>query len=118
MERILELAYELKKLITEDERLTSLNEAEEKMNNSEEVIKLTYKKDILADKYSDLLKYFSPESDEVSSVQKELFLAKKELEEHELVRDYLSKYQKVRMMYDFLNKEIFSLLDLHLCEVK
>lgn len=118
MEKVFELAYELKKMLIEDSRIVSLNDAEEKMNNSDEVIKLTYQKDILSDKYSDLLKYFAPDSDEVKSAQKNLFLAKKELEENELVRDYLSKYQQVRMMFDFVNKELFSLLNIDLCEAK
>ena len=99
---------ELKNALINDERIIKLQEAEKKMNESKEVQILSYKKDIAISNYSDALNHFSKDSEEIKQYQKELHLAKKALDEHPLVKDYLSCYIKVRDLYNEINDILFS----------
>ena len=114
-EEILKLSYQLKEALSNDERIIALNEAEKKMSESEEVMALSYQKDVALDKYNEMLKIYPDNSEEVVNARKDLALKKKTLEEHELVRDYLKKYQVVRELYDKINDTLFAYLDNHLC---
>ena len=114
-EKILQLSESLKKALDNDERISLLNESEKRMNESEEVMSLAYQKDRALDDYNEMLKYFSDDSEEVKSARKELAEAKKTLEEHELVRDYLKKYQQVRMLFERINNTLFAYLNNDLC---
>ena len=115
---LLSLTYQLKELLENDSRVLLLNEAEKKMNESDEVMSLAYKKDMALDKYNEMLKYYSDDSEEVRKARQELSSAKKNLEEHILVRDYLTKYQEVRMLYEKINNELFSYLNSNMCPSK
>ena len=108
-------AEQLKENIANDPRVIRLLELEKKMNENEEVMALAYKKDMALDKYNEMLKFFKDDSEEVIKARQELAASKKELEEHELVRDYLKKYQEVRMLYEKINKTLFSYLDNQMC---
>lgn len=109
------LLFKIKKVLANDSRIVALNEAEKAMNDSEEVMKLSYKKDLAADEYGSMLKIFGDEAVETVESRKRLALAKKELEEHPLVRDYLAKYKEVRKLYDFINDSLFSYLNNDMC---
>ena len=113
---IYELANELKELIDSDERIILLNKLEKEMNNNEEVMALSYRKDVAASIYSDALKHEKEESPICKKAQHELFIAKEQLDNHPLVRDYLSAYSKVRDLYFYLNDIIFGGLSLHVKE--
>ncbi len=119
-EKILSLAYQLKNALDNDERIVLLNNLENEMNNNEEVMALSYRKDMALDKYSEMSKYFKDDSEEVIKARKELAAAKKELESHPLVREYLSAYQQVRILYEHINETLFSYLNKNMCpsEVK
>ena len=114
MDKVIEKAYKLKNAMDIDPRFIKLNDIEKKMENDSEVIRLSYKKDLLEDRYNDALRHFDKESKEVKDAQHELYLAKKELESHPLVREYLSSYQEVRLIIETINDTLFS--DLYIKE--
>ena len=115
---IYNLAYELKELLANDERIKTLNSLEEKMNNDNQVIALAYQKDLAATNYSDALNHFSENSEEVKKAQATLFEKKKALDNHPLVREYLNAYSKVRDLYFEMNDILLSHLSIHLKECK
>ncbi len=114
-EEIINLTYQLKASIENDSRIKKLNDVEKKMNASEEVMSLSYKKDVALDHYNEMVKYFKDDSDEVVNARKNLAEAKKELESHPLVREYLSSYQEVRLLYEHINETLFSYLNKNMC---
>lgn len=116
MEKIVTLSYELKELLSNDERVVLLNKLEEGMNNNEEVMRLAYIKDNKADAYETALRFFSEDSEEVKTARNALYIAKKELDEHPLVREYLKAYSEVRNLYLQMNEKLFSIIDQNLCK--
>lgn len=99
---------ELKNSINSDHRIILLNELDDKINKSDEVMVLAYKKDVLSVKLNDNLNHFKDDSEEVRSIQKELYLAKLALDTHPLVKEYNKAYKEVRKMYDEINDTLFS----------
>ncbi len=112
---IYSLAVLLKEKINQQEDVIRLNELEKEMNNNDEVISLAYQKDLAASNYSDVLNHFTKDSSEANNALKALYDAKKKLESHPLVREYLQTYQKVRELYEHINNELFTPLKWHLC---
>lgn len=113
-QEIYSLTFELKELLSNDERVLLLNSLERKLNENEEVMALAYQKDVAASKYSDALSHFSEDSEEVKAAQRELFDKKTALDNHPLVREYLSAYSKVRDLYLMINDILFSRLSLNM----
>ena len=114
-EDIYSLAEKVKEALNNDPRYIALNEAEEKMNNDKIVISLVIAKEKALNEYNDILRHFDRESDTAKKYQKALYVAKKQLEEHPLVKDYLAKYQQVRILYEQINSILFSDLNPSLC---
>lgn len=108
------LSSELKQLLDADERLILLNELEEKMRDNQEVMELAYHKDLAISRYSDLLNHFSSGDKITKKAHHELFLKKKALDEHPLVREYLKAYSQVRDLYLEISTILFSDLNIHL----
>ena len=117
-EKIYSLAFELKELLSHDERITLLDSLEKKLNENEEVMALAYQKDLAINNLSDAINHFGENSKEAKNAQHELFLKKEALDNHPLVRQYLKAYQEVRELYFNLNDILFSNLNLHLKEHK
>ena len=119
-EKVLSLTYQLKSALDNDPRVILLNKLEQEMNNNEEVMALSYRKDMALDRYNEMVKYFKDDSEEVVKARRLLAEAKKELESHPLVREYLSAYQQVRLLYEHINETLFSYLNKNMCpsEVK
>ena len=115
---IYETAYELRDLLSQDERIKRLNNLEEKMNNNNDVIALAYQKDLAVSNYSDALNHFSEDSEEVKKAQRELYEKKLALDTHPLVRQYLDAYKEVRDLYIQMNALLFDGLNLKLKECK
>ena len=115
MEKVFELAYQLKSLLDNDERIIKCNELEKIMSNDEVAMKLSYKKDLAVDSYDFAISHFPKDSIEVSKAQKEMHQAKLELDNCESVRNYLEAYSKVRDLYMEMNNILFSFLNNHLC---
>ena len=103
-EKALKLKEEINSLpeVIELERLNKL------LNENEDVMRLCYKKDVCATKYEDAVKYFGLQSDEAINAQKELYQAKLELDNHDLVKASNEQYKKVRKIYDKINEELFN----------
>ena len=118
MNDIYSLSYELKDILSQDERVILLNELEEEMNTNEEVMKLAYQKDLAVSNYSDTLNHFDENSKEAKEAHHQMFLAKEALDNHPLVRKYLKAYQEVRDLYFEINDILFSNLSLKLREHK
>ena len=115
---IYNLAYELKELLANDERIKTLNSLEEKMNNDNQVIALAYQKDMACLNYSDALNHYAKESKEVKDAQKELHQKKLALDTNETVKVYLKAYSAVRDLYAEINEILFSGLNAKLKEHK
>ena len=107
------LAGELKDLLDNDERLIRLNKLENELNNNEEVMALSYQKDLAVSAYSDALNHFANDSEEIKKYQHELFLKKEALDNHPLVKEYLKAYSEVRDLYFQINEILFNDLSLH-----
>ena len=110
------IAYELKELLTNDERIIRLNKIEDKMNNDQEVISLAYQKDMACVSYSDTLNHFANDDQMSQKVQKELHQKKLSLDNHPLVREYIDSYKQVRDLYFEINDILFGDLNLRLKE--
>lgn len=106
-DKIYFLAKELKITLDNDERIIRLNEIEKRMNDNEEVMALSYRKDLASDKYSDLLKIYSEDDEIVLNARRELIARKEELESHPVVKEYLKAYSEVRMLLFELNNILF-----------
>ena len=115
---IYNLAYELKELLSNDERIKKLDSLEEKMNNDDNVISLAYQKDMACLNYSDTLNHFSDSSTEANNARRELYEQKLALDTNEVVRDYLKAYSEVRDLYNEINAILFNGLSLKLKEHK
>lgn len=107
------LAGELKDLLDNDERIIRLNKLENELNNNEEVMALSYQKDLAVSSYSDALNHFANNSEEMKKYQHELFLKKEALDNHQLVKSYLKAYSEVRDLYFQINEILFNDLSLH-----
>lgn len=106
----------LKEALMNDPRIIRLNDLEKKMNEDDSVMALAYQKDVASSRYSDILSiYCKEEAPEVKKAREELIEAKTTLYEHPLVREYLDVYQSVRSIYQRINNNIISLIDLDMC---
>lgn len=114
-ERLFYLTNEVKKCLNEDNRIISLNIIEKEMNDNEEVMALAYQKDMALDEYNQILKIYSDNSEEANKARHNLYLKKKELESHPLVKKYLKAYQEVRILYELINEKLFSYLSNDFC---
>ena len=114
-EEVITLAYNLKDLLKNDGRIILLNQYEKEMEENEEVMRLCYLKDTANSHYNDMLKIYDKDSLEVSNALKELYLRKKEFEEHPLVRRYLKQYQEVKNLYNEINNILFKDINAYLC---
>lgn len=110
------LAGELKDLLDDDERIVRLNKLEKQMNENEEVMALSYQKDLAVSSYSDALNHYANNSPEIKKYHHELFLKKEALDNHPLVKDYLKAFSEVRDLYFQINEILFNDLSLHLKE--
>lgn len=112
------LTFELKELLSNDERIILLDSLEKKLNENEEVMALSYQKDVAVSEYNDALNHFPENSPEVKKAQKELFDKKTALDNHPLVREYLKAYSEVRDLYFAINDILFSHLSINMKECK
>ena len=103
LEKTLKLKEEIESLpeVVELERLSELIQKDEK------VMALSYRKDVCASKFGDAVKTFGENSKEAIEAQKELYQAKLELDNNELVKAYNKQYSIVRDIYAKINKCLF-----------
>lgn len=103
----IKLAYELKELMENDPRFILLAEKEKAMENNEEVMALSYNKDLKETYLSDALKHFASGSPEVKRARLELFRASEKLDSHPVVKEYLKAYKDVEVLLNEINNILF-----------
>ena len=106
-EHIYDLVNKLKTVLDNDERIIALNKIENEMNKNEEVMLLSYQKDLASNEYSDLLKIYDENSDQVLASRKRLLAAKMRLESHPVVKEYMKAFSEVRLLLFEVNKILF-----------
>src|SRR5574344_641161 len=115
-ETLLNKCTYLHNLLAKDERILSLDKKSKILDNDEEVIRLAIIKDNAQDKYNDMVRFFKEGSAEVNNAQHELYLAKLNLDNNELVQDYLKSYKEVKLIYARIDEEIFKPFNKHICK--
>ena len=105
---LLSALEELKEALESDSRLIKVKEAEALCVSNIEVQRLSKAKDEAKELYSSL-KGKRPSNDpELVEAEKKLYQAKLALDNHPLVKDYTSKYIKVRDLYMAIDDILFS----------
>lgn len=112
-EQILNKCQLLKEAIEKDPRILLLNQLEKEIENNEEVMVLSYKKDVALANYEDTIKYFKDDQDKIQKAQKLLADAKYNLDTHPLVKQYNKAYLEVKLMYEEINKQLFYIFRTH-----
>lgn len=93
------LAKSLNESLNEDPNVLKLKSLEKELDDSYEVYSLSNKKDEALNLYLDLKNAFGENDDKVKEALLKLKAAKEELNNHPLVKEYLSVYSKVRDLY-------------------
>ena len=112
-EQILNKCQLLKEAIEKDPRILLLNQLEKEIENNEEVMVLSYKKDVALANYEDTIKYFKDDQDKIQNAQKLLAESKYNLDIHPLVKQYNKAYLEVKLMYEEINKQLFYIFRTH-----
>lgn len=107
-EKIYDLSSRLNESLLNDPRVKELNKLESELNNSYEVYLLSQKKDEALEMYTKLKDVYPDEHPEVKEALRKLVEAKKNLNEHPLVKSYLSIYNEVRDLYMEIDNILFS----------
>lgn len=115
---LFEKVNKLKESLASDSRVVLLNSLEKQIEKNEEVMVLSYKKDIALTAYEDAIRYFGENSKEAIEQRKLLADAKYNLDIHPLVKEYNLAYKEVRLLYEEINKELFYIFRTHRCEEK
>lgn len=97
------LASKLSISIKNNPDFLELEKLESEINQNEEIMKKAYKKDQICSKYSDLLKVYAEDSEEIVNIRRELLKAKELLYSEPLVKRYLEAYAKVRDLLKEVN---------------
>lgn len=116
-EELLDAINELKTEINKDKRVILLEKLSLEVDNSLEVQKLSMIMNEKASLYEDALKHLGENDSYTLNCQKELYLAKKSLDEHPLVISYNNAYKEVRKIYEKINIDLFAPFKKK-CEVK
>lgn len=94
--------------IKNDPRVMHLEQLSKEIDNSCEVRKLSAIMNEKASLYEDAIKHFGEDSQYTKKCQRELYIAKKNLDEIPLVISYNKAYQQVRLLYEEINNSLFS----------
>ena len=103
-ESLLILANALKS----DPRVVKLDQLEKRLMVDPAVLELSKHKDAAEQAYSLVLSYANEKSPEALAAQKQLYLAKKVLDENPLVREYNAAYIVVRDLYMALDDILYA----------
>ena len=107
-ERIFDLSTRLNESLVNNPKVKELNKLEEELNNSYEVYLLSQKKDEALELYSKLKEIYPDDNAEVKAVLIRLKEAKEALNNHPLVKSYLSIYNEVKYLYMEVDDILFS----------
>jgi len=103
-ERIYTLAKEINLKLKNHPLFVRLDELEKELNNNEEVMRLAYIKDNKCTIYSDALKIYDENNENVIKARKELNQAKIDLDNHPLVKEYNKVYSEVSQILFEMNE--------------
>lgn len=117
-EPLLNLVLEIKQLIKNCSLDRELKEAESCMENDEEVILLTSKKDFALERYNNALSYLKKDDPELENIRLDFVDAKTKLYEHPKVKKYNDIYGQLRRLYYEINQIIFDGFELNMCPNK
>ena len=106
--RIFDLSTRLNESLVNNPKVKELNKLEEEWNNSYEVYLLSQKKDEALELYSKLKEIYPDDNAEVKAVLIRLKEAKEALNNHPLVKSYLSIYNEVKYLYMEIDDILFS----------
>lgn len=98
----------LKENIVNSDEYINLLKAEKEMEQSNEVMILSYKKDMAIVDYEDALKHYSRNSIEVLKAEKILSETAYNLNQHPLVKSYKENLDKLNQLYEEIDKIIFT----------
>ena len=107
-EHISKLTYSLANSINELEIVKRLNGLEKQINDSYEVYLLTNKKDECLEQYNRLSQIYKDDSPELKQSLNQLKEAKENLNNHILMKEYLSVYSQDRDLYMEIDHILFS----------
>lgn len=105
--KIYELCKKLNSALYSSDVYLSLVECEKELENNEEVMRLSYQKDVACTLYSDSLKIHDENDEEVKELLKKLNAAKFELDSHPLVKKYLQNYSEFKQILYQINTILF-----------
>ena len=107
-EKIFDLSTRLNESLVNNPKVKELNRLEEELNNSYEVYLLSQKKDEALELYSKLKDVYPDDNIEVKVALNKLKEAKENLDNHPLVKSYLSIYNEVKYLYMEVDDILFS----------
>lgn len=107
-EKLLADLVNLKDILKKSKEFEVLSIKNNKLNESDEVKLLSYKKDMAIMEYEDTLKYYNKNSLEVLNAEKAMSKAIYNLNNHPLVRDYNLAFRDLNKIYLKINHELFS----------
>ena len=107
-ERIFDLSTRLNEALVNNPKVKELSKFEEELNNSYEVYLLSQKKDEALELYSKLKDIYPDDNKEVKAALIKLKEAKEALNNHPLVKSYLSIYNEVKYLYMEVDDILFS----------
>ena len=107
-EKIFDLSNKLNESLRNNPKVIELNRLEEELNNSYEVYLLSQKKDECLENYNNLNGLYSDGNLEVRNALLKLKEAKEKLNNHPLVKSYLSIYNEVKYLYMEIDNILFS----------
>lgn len=103
--------------IEEDERYIELRLSETRMEEDEDVIRLSSSCKELAESWQEASRYQGENSKAALDAQKKLYEAKLALDNHPLVSDYRKKYAEIASIYRKMNDLIMGdFLEIRRCE--
>ncbi|MDY4936779.1 MAG: YlbF family regulator [Candidatus Onthovivens sp.] len=98
-EKLVEKLSLLKTAIINSKEYQEFIEIEKKLTSNEEVMVLSYKKDMALVEYEDGLKHYSKNSQELININKNLAEATYNLNNHPLVKEYKKKLDALNKLY-------------------
>lgn len=98
-EKLVEKLSLLKTEIIRSKEYQEFIEIEKKLTSNEEVMVLSYKKDMALVEYEDGLKHYSKNSQELININKKLAEATYNLNNHPLVKEYKKKLDALNKLY-------------------
>ncbi len=102
-EKVYNLASEINEELNKSQDVKLLNELDKKLDDSFEVYTLSNKKDEALERYISNKDLYGEDNEVTIESLKELQRAKEELNNHPLVKEYLSVYSRVRDIYLQIN---------------